>query len=94
MTAALPMSFARLARRWFSNETRSTAASTAELSSSAMRTRNRQPTSSARSRPLWPSQRPIGAAAAKTISSCRNASSWRAAADRPSREYRVAFRRR
>ena len=37
-TAALPISLARLARRWFSRETRSTAASMAELTSSTINT--------------------------------------------------------
>src|SRR5262245_30347456 len=85
------MSLARFARRWFSNEMRSTVASIAELSSSTISTRSTAPISSARSIAVSPTQNASGRKIAARISSWRNASSWRTASTSPASELRVAF---
>src|SRR6266446_9241335 len=70
-TAALPRSLARFASRWFSRDMRSTAASTAELSSSTMSTSNTLAIIKALSAP------PTGMKKAAGTSRAASKTSWR-----------------
>src|SRR5712692_6981076 len=74
------MSLARFASGWISSEMRSTAASSAVLTSSAQSTMSTLETSSARSTPVPPSHRPSGRSTTHTASSTWNEPSLRAAA--------------
>jgi hypothetical protein len=86
ITAALPMSLARFARRWFSSEMRSTVASTAAFTSSTIKASSTTAMRSARSTPVLPSHSAAGMATTQSAASSRNADSWRAAAARPASE--------
>ncbi len=83
-TAADPMSFARPASTWRSSPMRSTVASIALFNSSTTSTSSIGATSSARSTPVCPSQRPRGMTTTARASSWRNAASLRYAPTSPS----------
>src|SRR5262245_22575318 len=88
------MSLARFARLCRSSEIRSTAASTAELSNSTIRTSRTLPTINALPAPPTSSTRATGISTMASSTSWRNASSCRNADMNPCTEYPMAFHTR
>ena len=94
ITAAEPKSLARFDKSWCSNEMRSIAASTLELSSSITITSTREQIKTAFSNSDTGNTRAMGVSNTNRVSSCRNALSSRNANTSPCHEFFAACQAR